>query len=223
MLQQNTKHKYFDFWLEHLGKSPVLEDAEMFDQPDDHIPSIAISASEWQEYSHKWNKSLIKNTVGIARPIIDIQRHLTGLWRISGKLEVVELGKGFHVVKMLKQEDYLIALAGGPWFLFDHFLAVQQWKIDFAPSDGLLQTMLVWIQLHELPLELYDMRALAKIGKAIGRPMKGDVHTVDLSRGRYARICLEVGTTQPLTSSCCANWKEKATYYLFSVPHFSHC
>lgn len=91
-----------------------------------------------------------------------------------------------------------MALAGGPWFLFDHYLAVQPWKINFVPSDEMLSTMPIWVQLHKLPLELYDMRALAKIGKTLGRPMKVDIHTIEVSRGRYACMCVEMDTSQPL-------------------------
>lgn len=54
--------------------------------------------------------------------------------------------------------------------------------------------MVLWIQLPELPLELYHPKALYKIGQLLGKPVKMDVNTAF----GYARICVEIDTSQPL-------------------------
>ncbi|OMO52223.1 hypothetical protein CCACVL1_29304 [Corchorus capsularis] len=89
-------------------------------------------------------------------------------------------------------EDYFTALAGGPWFLFNHYLLVQRWFPDFKPSAETYRKIAVWLQLPELPIEYYDRDVLFKIGALIGTPIKIDANTGSTTRGRYARICVEI-------------------------------
>lgn len=103
--------------------------------------------------------------MGISRTIWDIQKHLKGLWRLQNPVDVSIPGKGFYVLSMSTLKDYMIALAGGPWFLFGHYLAVQKWYPWFKAGQGLLHFMPIWIQLHDLPIELYHPKVLLLIGK----------------------------------------------------------
>lgn len=117
---------------------------------------------------------MIIQTVGITRIIQQIEKHLKGIWKVKGSIQVTPLGKGFYVLLLTSEEDYFTALAGGPWFLFDYYLAVQRWKLGFDPTQGCLQNMVLWVQLPELPVELYHPKALYKIGCLLGRPIKMD-------------------------------------------------
>ena len=56
----------------------------------------------------------------------------------------------------------------------------------------------VWAQLPGLPIELYEMEVLKEIGKAIGPILRVDANTVAGTRGRYARLCLQVDLEMPL-------------------------
>lgn len=61
--------------------------------------------------------------------------------------------------------------------------------------------MVLWIQLHKLPIEYYAFDALYAIGKTLGKPIKVDLHTMESNRGRYARICLEMETDKALPTA----------------------
>ena len=58
----------------------------------------------------------------------------------------------------------------------------------------------MWVCIPCLPIEYYDTRFLMKLGSLIGSPVKVDDTTGFVSRGRYARICVEVDLTKPLVS-----------------------
>ena len=47
---------------------------------------------------------------------------LQKLWAKKGVVSLINIGKGFFVVKMTDKDDYFNALTGGPWMLFDHHL-----------------------------------------------------------------------------------------------------
>ncbi|KAL0291792.1 UNVERIFIED_CONTAM: hypothetical protein Scaly_2620300 [Sesamum calycinum] len=52
----------------------------------------------------------------------------------------------------------------------------------------------------EMPVEFFQEELLMRIGNRIGRAVKVDETTMAASRGRYARVCVEVDLTKPLVS-----------------------
>lgn len=64
-----------------------------------------------------------------------------------------------------------------------------------------MASIVVWIRLSELPIEYYDMEVLKQIGKSIEDVLRIDTHTASESRGRYARLCIQVDVEKPLTTS----------------------
>ncbi|MBA0699118.1 hypothetical protein Goari_000782 [Gossypium aridum] len=57
----------------------------------------------------------------------------------------------------------------------------------------------VWIQLRGLPLEYFN-EVLIKVGKLVGRPIKLDSNTTYTTRGKFARICIEIDLSKPFDS-----------------------
>ncbi|XVF26729.1 hypothetical protein REPUB_Repub14bG0043400 [Reevesia pubescens] len=60
------------------------------------------------------------------------------------------------------------------------------------------QRLWLRVQLPELLVEYYDMKTLQKIGNLIGKPIKIDIHTGNVNRAQYARICVEIKVNQVL-------------------------
>ncbi|XP_019184333.1 PREDICTED: uncharacterized protein LOC109179271 [Ipomoea nil] len=56
----------------------------------------------------------------------------------------------------------------------------------------------VWIHLPDLSIEYFDEKTLRKIGNKIGRTIKIDVTIGLATRGKFARICVEVDLTKLL-------------------------
>ncbi|XVF04276.1 hypothetical protein REPUB_Repub05bG0068600 [Reevesia pubescens] len=60
--------------------------------------------------------------------------------------------------------------------------------------------MAIWIQLSELSIENYGRDTLHKIAKLLGCPIKIDVHTRNVNKAKYARICVEVSIDKVFAS-----------------------
>lgn len=82
----------------------------------------------------------------------------------------------------------------------DHYLVVKEWVPNFNPRNTKTDKLLVWVRFPALPIEYFDDDFLKKIGKEIGRPIKIDTTTSLVSKGRFARVCVEVDLTNPLLS-----------------------
>uniref|UniRef100_A0A2N9H633 CCHC-type domain-containing protein n=1 Tax=Fagus sylvatica TaxID=28930 RepID=A0A2N9H633_FAGSY len=94
--------------------------------------------------------------------------------------------------------DFESILKGGPWFIGDHFLSIRPWVPDFKPSEASVSSIAVWIRLPELPVEYYDKGPLLLIGGSIGPVLRVDYNTATGSRGRFARICIQIDLEKPL-------------------------
>lgn len=93
--------------------------------------------------------------------------------------------------------DLKKALLEGLWFINEHNLALIRYP-GFKLSEAVFSKIITWIRLPELPLEYFDKEILFQIGIKIGKAVKIDVVTEGLSRGRFARIFVEIDLMKPL-------------------------
>ncbi|XP_019151954.1 PREDICTED: uncharacterized protein LOC109148674 [Ipomoea nil] len=82
--------------------------------------------------------------------------------------------------------------------ILDHYVIVQQWTPNFIPSKNRVQKILAWVRLSSIPVEYFDEVYLWKLGEQIGKPIKIDTTTSLASRGKFARICVEIDISKPL-------------------------
>ena len=64
-----------------------------------------------------------------------------------------------------------------------------------------VSSIVVWVRLHALPLELYETKVLKQIGEAIGKVLRIDAQTAMEMRGKYARLCIQVDMNKPLINT----------------------
>ncbi|KAL7181683.1 hypothetical protein ACSBR1_040559 [Camellia fascicularis] len=81
----------------------------------------------------------------------------------------------------------------------DHYLTVRKWEPNFKPSEAFETTAAIRVRFPELPIEYYQDKVLFAIAKTIGKPLKIDWTTTMATRGKFARICVEMDLTKPLT------------------------
>lgn len=84
-----------------------------------------------------------------------------------GKIDMVDLGRDFFLVRFLVLEDLEMGLRKGPWFIGEHILSIQKWEANFKPSEVQVSLVAVWVCLNELPIEYYDAVVLRQIDQAL--------------------------------------------------------
>lgn len=100
-----------------------------------------------------------------------------------------------------EDEDTLYrALTKGPCVISGNYIAAQRWKPGFCASRSQITSTSVWVRIPDFPMEFYNNDILFTLGTCVGTPLKIDTTTFWASRGKYARICVEVGFTKPLLS-----------------------
>ncbi|XP_028111147.1 uncharacterized protein LOC114309572 [Camellia sinensis] len=108
------------------------------------------------------------------------------------------LGKNIGYNMLCSREDCTKVFTEGPWVIMDHYLTVRRWEPNFKPSEAFETTTAVWVRFPELPIEYYQEKVLFAIAKSIGKPLKIDWTTAMATRGKFARVCVEMDLSQPL-------------------------
>ena len=80
----------------------------------------------------------------------------------------------------------------------DHYLAMKKWTPDFNLQDVCFGRTMVWVRFPCLNLMYYDEQIIKRVAWGIGKPVKVDMTTQSVARGRYARICMEIDLWKPV-------------------------
>ncbi|CAN1787302.1 hypothetical protein LINPERHAP1_LOCUS17586 [Linum perenne] len=126
-----------------------------------------------------------------------MKRRLEYLWAKSGSIQVSDLANNFFLVRFASQEDYSLAAFKGPWKVYDYYISVSQWSPSFD-EEAPIKSILTWVRLPKLPIHYFNKLAVSRIGDSIGKTVRLDLATAEGTRGRYARVCVEVDVTKPL-------------------------
>ncbi|KAK1272490.1 hypothetical protein QJS04_geneDACA015183 [Acorus gramineus] len=123
---------------------------------------------------------------------------LKQLWKPKGHLILLLHGNGFFTAKFNLEEDLIAVLEGGPWTMAHRPFIIKKWSPDLRMEQERLTSIPVWVRLPNLPIHLWDIECLGRIGSLIGKPLFMDSATERCSRGTYARICVKVEANKPL-------------------------
>ncbi|XP_057432499.1 uncharacterized protein LOC130725245 [Lotus japonicus] len=100
---------------------------------------------------------------------------LASLWRLIGDFDLMDVDNGFHMVKFDRNEDKDKVMGGGPWMIFDHYLAVATWSPEFISPAARVKKTLAWIRIPGLNVVFYDESYLMSAARAIGKPVVGKI------------------------------------------------
>nr|KYP57514.1 Uncharacterized protein At4g02000 family [Cajanus cajan] len=115
-------------------------------------------------------------------------------------MRMIDMPDDFFLVQFTAEDDYRHALYEGPWMIADHYILVQRWRPFFTITSTQTRKVAAWIRIIGLPIELYNDRFLWRVGNKLGSMLKIDKLTSIHSRGKFARICVEVNLNKKLVS-----------------------
>ncbi|XP_045810073.1 uncharacterized protein LOC123904449 [Trifolium pratense] len=120
---------------------------------------------------------------------------------IEKKLVRIELEDGNRLLPKVYLEPKVFQDLCTPWKdaivikLLGKNLAVSHWSPEFASPNATVERTVVWVRFPGLNLVYYDESFLLAMASAIGRPIKVDINTLNVERGKFARVCVEVDLT----------------------------
>jgi hypothetical protein len=163
-----------------------------FEDGDRRRPKCYADDSVLKDLWLPWQHAIIVKLLGKNLGFLAMRDRLKALWKLTGEMDVLDVGHGFFMIKFDLEADREKVINGGPWMIFDHYVAIRPWTTDFISSQVKINKTLVWIRFPSLGMEYYDESLLLALASAIGSLVKVDMHTLDASRGKFARVCVEI-------------------------------
>ncbi|KAL0695362.1 hypothetical protein Bca4012_062542 [Brassica carinata] len=176
-----------------------------FPNGEDGEPSVTIENEVLEAMNGMWKKCMIVRVLGRNVPIVALTRKLRELWNPKGNMYVMDLPRQFFIVRFEKEDEYLVALTGGPWRAFGSYLMVRAWSPDFDPPRDDIVTTPVWIRLMNIQVNFYHRSILMGIAKELGKLIRVDSTTLQFERARFARVYVEVNLAKPLKGTVLIN------------------
>nr|POE88721.1 hypothetical protein CFP56_39220 [Quercus suber] len=190
----------FKFDIERVDEDDTEADLEPLIEG---MVDVSLSKETMMRIREPWHKALIVKVFGRTVGYSYLTFKINELWKPAAKMDCVDLGRDFFLIRFNCADDFDKVLKGGPWFIGGHFLAIRPWEPYFKASEAKLTSVAVWIRFPELPIEFYDRSVLKEIGNAIGPVLRIDAYTASGSRGNYARLCVQVDLEKPLGGGNC--------------------
>jgi hypothetical protein len=169
-----------------------------FEDGDRRRPRCYADDSVLKDLWVPWQHAIIVKLLGKSLGFFAMRDRLKALWKLSGDMNVMDIGHGFFMVKFDLEADREKVISGGPWMIMDHYVAIRPWTTDFISSQVKINKTLAWIQFPSLGMEYYDESLLLALATTVGSPVKVDMHTLDASRGKFARVCIEIDLDKPV-------------------------
>lgn len=93
-------------------------------------------------------------------------------------INIIDLGNDYYLVIFSHDDDHNVGLMDKPWFIYDHYLTIKEWSLNFHPASETIKKVPVWVCMVGLPIKYYDSRVLTIIGNQIGKTVKVDKNTL---------------------------------------------
>lgn len=211
MSNAEALHGWKEYFASFNEKQTVEggEDDEKMDESDEDVvdtwrrtgklPSLRTNADEYTDWCKPYMNSLIVKLMGKTFSFGFMRQRMERMWGSKNPMRVTPLSNGYFIVSFSTKEDRDFALQEGPWMIADHYLLVQRWRPNFNPlkADS-HKRIAVWVRIPNLPVELYNVESLRRIGDFMGKTLKIDRTTAFSERGGFARICVEIDLLKPL-------------------------
>ncbi|CAN1181380.1 hypothetical protein LINPERHAP2_LOCUS35350 [Linum perenne] len=181
--------------VENLPLPPQPMSESVISNP--RCPRIQFSDEEVKSFYLPWSKALVVKVLEKSFSLTTMKRLLEALWARSGPIQVSDLANNFFLVRFASESDYSTATFGGPWKIFDFYIAVAKWSPSFNEEEP-IQSILTWVRLPRLPIHYFNPVAVKRIGDHIGRIVRLDLATKEGARGRFARVCVEIDISKLL-------------------------
>ncbi|XP_057442366.1 uncharacterized protein LOC130734080 [Lotus japonicus] len=149
------------------------------------LPKVVTDPAVIQEMCSPWREALVISLLGKRLGFRTMKARLASVWRLVGDFDLLDIDNGFYMVKFDIAADRAKVMEGGPWMIFDHYLAVATWSKEFLSPLARVTKTLAWIRIP------------------VGRPVRVDSNTLRAERGKFARICVELDLTLPVIGKVC--------------------
>lgn len=162
-------------------------------------PAVFFNHEELQASMKPFDFSLVARTMQGRPPFTEIRQHLSKRFKFSDDFVISSLDNRHLLLRFNNYEDYLQLLLRESLYIQGRLFRFFRWSMDFSPNSD-PSILPVWISLPGLPVNLFINHMLRSIAGNIGKVLKIDPSTLNLTQTNAARVCLELDISESLPS-----------------------
>ncbi|KAG5034515.1 hypothetical protein JHK87_009425 [Glycine soja] len=174
-------------YMEYVAPNVVNGEVEIEIEEDDIATEMKF-----------WETTLILYALGEDLSMNAVKSYMVKMWNFVKLPEMYYHDDGYFIMRFNSHDDMDVVLMKGPYTIRNVPLLLKEWKPDFNLQRDMLRTLPLWVKLPKLPLHLWGVKSLNKIGSAIGVPLVTDECIASKIRVSYAHILVEVDITKTL-------------------------
>uniref|UniRef100_A0A7N2LRD1 CCHC-type domain-containing protein n=1 Tax=Quercus lobata TaxID=97700 RepID=A0A7N2LRD1_QUELO len=185
LISSHSRRNLWEKFRGYLQSLAFFEQMEAKSELDEEIEdiregfaAISLSKETKQRIRALRTKALIVKVFGKTVGYNFLHAKLLSVWKPSGRLDMVDLGRNFYLLRFTVMDDLEMVLM----------------------KEAQVSSVVVWVKLNEFPIEYYDAEILRQIGKALGPVLRVDTHTETKARGRYAGLSVQVDVSKSLNT-----------------------
>ncbi|KAF9620120.1 hypothetical protein IFM89_010770 [Coptis chinensis] len=130
-------------------------------------------------------------------PFLTVRDHLRKRWKLKGSFEMVADEEVFYF-KFSNSEDRKRVLETGTFYISGRCFVISKWSQDIERRRNSVQLIPIWVNLHNVPKELWTEDGLSYLASRLGIPDSMDDATAHRKRLKFARVSVKVESTAEL-------------------------
>ncbi|CAM8920943.1 unnamed protein product [Rhodiola kirilowii] len=121
-------------------------------------------------------------------------------WNTKPNLHFQEMADNRVVVKLNNEEEHIRAIEGGPWTFMGWAVIVEKWRRGTTASNFNSWNIRIWVQVHNVPVELRDRAVPKELAELAGKVIKDETQdkNKDSRRRKHPRFRIELDVTKPI-------------------------
>ncbi|XVF57192.1 hypothetical protein PTKIN_Ptkin06aG0184400 [Pterospermum kingtungense] len=140
------------------------------------------------------------------------------LWGRTVEITIRSAGSNLIVAQFPTVEARDQILEEGPWPLHNQPPIVRKWEPSITSLEFNLSRLSFWVQLSNLPLELFTQRGIGCVVSVLGRALYTDRITSQRKRLAFARVCVEIQVTKEIPKKIEVLLRGRVVEVMVSVP-----
>ncbi|XP_019192094.1 PREDICTED: uncharacterized protein LOC109186530 [Ipomoea nil] len=139
---------------------------------------------------------------------------MASVWQPVKGVQVSELQPGLFLFVFFHETDIQLVLEGRPWSFENHTLVCKQVQDGVIPGTVPLDTVDMWIQVHDLPLGYTSDIILEQVGNFLGTFIKIDDRFANAPWKTFHRIRVSISVLKPLKRRMKFMKRDKSTCWV---------
>ncbi|KAL6129677.1 hypothetical protein ACLB2K_073026 [Fragaria x ananassa] len=124
---------------------------------------------------------------------------------VMEKIECLWLPNNWFCFEFTREGDVHSILERRPWYIRGRLFKVQRYTLDFDPTVAIIDKLVVWIRLSNLPLPHWNTKSLQHLVQHLGQFIKADDMTLMAQKCMFARVKVELDLRFPLKRTIIAH------------------